>query len=118
MSADTYLPRQPVIAKLTVALPVVAAAWTVAIGLGIWFGPIYGPRSFASISGFGPIPLIVPAALATLAATFAWRRQRAPYLLCTAAFGVFVIISSLSIGEYYIPAIGLLIWGLLALVAV
>jgi hypothetical protein len=106
------------------ALTAMSALWCVVVGCWLWFTPVryletgggrgrfveravY--RSFAEISGFGVLPLIVPAVVAIAAAYAAWRGQRVLLGGLAALLAGFTVITGFSIGGAYLPAAGLLI---------
>jgi len=105
--------------------PVLAAVgvmWCVIMGGWLWFTPMRymvfpgGPgqaviryRSFSEVSQFGPLPLIIPASLAMVAAWAAWRGNRVGLGVSTLLFAGFTFITGFSIGPNYLPAAGALV---------
>jgi hypothetical protein len=126
--------RQRHVANL---LAVAGVLWSIGVGVWIWLTPIrtsvvlfeasassvsgsavsatrtdpvQRTRRFADISLLGPVPLIIPAALAGLAALAVWRRKGALLMLApTCMLAAFCFIAGFSIGFAYIPAGGLLV---------
>ena len=93
--------------------------WCVAVGVIIWFlpqgssvttsstgGSTTGPaESFSSISGFGPVPLLVPVALAGLATWAGLKHHRAVLIGATVLLGLYTLLAGFSIGLAYVPAV-------------
>jgi hypothetical protein len=115
-------------------LAVVSALWCVAIGYQIWhmrigysvIGAVPGRphettfeyKSFPEASPLGPLPLIVPALLAMVAACAAFRRARLLLAVLTVLLAAFCVITGFSIGsEYLRPAAVLMVSALFALAA-
>jgi hypothetical protein len=103
-------------------LAAVGVTWCVVMGCWLWFTPmryvgiaadsgqavtLY--RSFSEVSQFGPLPLIIPASLAMVAAWAAWRGYRVGLGVSTFLLVGFTIIAGFSIGNNYIPAAGALV---------
>lgn len=106
-------------ARIAPVLAVCGATWCVAVGVWLWFTPmryvgtivvagarqeVTRYRAFSEVSGFGPLPLVVPAGLAIFAAWAAWRGSRLGLGLSTLLFAGFTLISGFSIGANYVPA--------------
>jgi hypothetical protein len=105
--------------------------WCVVLGLLLWFLPVGesasssstgestvgGGESFASLSAYGPLPLIVPAALCGLALWAALRHQRLVLIIATVVLGLFALLGGFSIGLFYVPAVLALIVACLAISA-
>jgi hypothetical protein len=72
-------------------------------------------RSFSEVSGLGVAPLIVPVLISAGAAWAVWQRNRGGVIGGTALMGIFTFITGFSIGGAYIPALGLFVWGILAM---
>lgn len=93
--------------------------WCVAVGVLIWFLPwgtsastsstgasvTGGGESFASISGLGPVPLIIPVALAAIATWSALRHHRAVLIGATVLLALYALLAGFSIGLAYVPAV-------------
>jgi len=93
--------------------------WCVAVGILIWFlpqgssvttsstgGSTTGPaESFSSISGFGPVPLLVPVALTVIATWSALRHHRVVLIGATVLLGLYALLAGFSIGLAYVPAV-------------
>jgi hypothetical protein len=94
--------------KLIVALSVASFLWCVLVGLLFWFLPS-GGESFASISAFGPAPLILPVVLAAIGAWAAYRRHRLLLVVVTAVITLYAFITGFSIGLAYLPAVAALV---------
>lgn len=106
-------------------LAAVSTAWCVALGFMIWFTPVrysgitgepgqpdrhvVSYRAFSEISHFGPLPLVFPVVVATLATWAAWRGVRNGLGGLALLFAAFTFISGFSIGGAYLPAAGALI---------
>ena len=108
-------------------VPVLAAssaAWCVVTGCWLWVTPMRyvgveitgGVRRevttyhrFAEVSQFGPLPLIVPASLAIIAAWAAWRGHRVGLAVAALLLTGFTVLAGFSIGADYLPAAGALI---------
>ncbi len=103
-------------------LAAVGVTWCVVMGCWLWFTPmryvsiasdsgravtLY--RSFSEVSQLGPLPLIIPAGLAMIAAWAAWRGNRVGLGVSTLLFAGFTYIAGFSIGNNYIPAAGALV---------
>jgi len=102
--------------------------WCVVIGLLLWFLPLGSStsssstgqtvvgdgESFASLSAYGPLPLIIPAALCGMAAWSALRHHRVVLILATVLVGLFALLGGFSIGLAYVPAVLALIVACLA----
>jgi hypothetical protein len=113
-------------------LAAAGALWCVGVGFWIWFTPVASHgivggtgqpdrefveyHAFSDVSMFGALPLVVPAALALLAAWSAWRGSRVGVVILAVLFAAFTFVAGFSIGAAYVPAAGLLLWA--ALVAV
>jgi hypothetical protein len=95
--------------RLVVILSGAALLWCVVVGLLLWFLPAGGGQSFSSISALGPVPLIIPVVLATAALCSTLIHRRAPIIGATAALGGYALLTGLSIGLAYLPAVGALI---------
>lgn len=105
--------------------PVLAAfgvTWCVVIGCWLWFTPmryvgiaedsgqaVTRYRSFSEVSQLGPLPLIIPASLAMVAAWAAWRGSKVGLGVATVLFAGFTLITGFSIGNNYLPAAGALV---------
>lgn len=96
-------------------LATLSAVWCVVVGCWIWFTPIPVSRgvlaptiytSFSNMSLFGPLPLLVPAAIALLGAWAVWNDRRVLSGVVAALLLVFSIIGGFSIGGAYLPAAG------------
>jgi hypothetical protein len=98
----------------------VSLAWCLLAGSWLWFAPMrYSGirdgvqavqyRSFAEVSRFGPVPLIVPISIAAFAAWSAWRGHRIALGFAALLLAAFTVISGFSIGGAYLPAAGLLL---------
>jgi hypothetical protein len=120
-------------------LALAAVAWCVAVGVWLWTTPIRyngvastayadsggvvqqanyqvtGSRSFADVSVFGPLPLIVPVLLAAIGAWAVWRGRKLPAAIATGILLVFTVLAGFSIGAGYVPAVAGLVWALVAL---
>ena len=94
--------------KLVVTLSFASLLWCVAVGLLLWFLPS-GGQSFASISALGPVPLIIPVALAAVGAWSAYRRHRLVLVAATGVLALFVFLTGFSIGLAYVPATAALV---------
>jgi hypothetical protein len=66
-------------------------------------------RALSEVSQFGPLPLVLPASLAMIAAWAAWRGYRLILGIATLLLAGFTLISGFSIGAAYLPASGALI---------
>lgn len=110
---------------LRLAAPILATAafgWCLLVGWWIWTTPVTYTglvsdpaepdkavraekyERFEDVSRLGAVPLVVPAALACLAALAAWkRRPRIVFGLGLAVLG-YALISGFSIGSAYMPA--------------
>jgi len=103
-------------------LAAVGATWSVVMGCWLWFTPmryvgtaggsgqavtLYRP--FSEVSQFGPLPLIILASLAMVAAWAAWRGNRVGLGASTLLFAGFTLIAGFSIGANYLPAAGALV---------
>jgi hypothetical protein len=96
-------------------LAAVAVAWCIGIGIWLWITPTgQPPLRFADVSALGPVPLVIPVAIAALGAWGAWRQH--PVLLGTsvALMLIFALLAGFSIGAGYLPAAGALGWALVA----
>lgn len=105
--------------RLAAALAWGGLAWSVAAGVLIWVlpqgssvtatsdgGVTTGPgESFSSMSGLGPVPLLIPVALAGLAAWAVLRRRRAVLIGATVVLAVYALLTGFSIGLAYVPAV-------------
>ena len=114
--------------RLASYLSLAGLLWCVAVGLLLWFLPLGssssnssagetvagGGESFASLSGYGPLPLIVPAVLCGVAVWSALRHHRLVLILSTVLLGLFALLSGFSIGLFYVPAVLALIVACLA----
>jgi hypothetical protein len=120
-------------------LALAAVAWCVAVGIWLWVTPIPSDgvgssayvdsggvvrqttyrfadsRSFADISALGPVPLIIPVLLTGISAFAVWRRRVTPAVIATVVLLAFVVLGGFSIGPGYLPAVGALIWAVVAL---
>jgi hypothetical protein len=77
-------------------------------------GPVEQTRRFSDVSRLGPVPLMVPAAVAGLAALGVWRRRSLLLMLLpTAALLLFCFVAGFSIGGAYVPAGALLLTAVL-----
>jgi hypothetical protein len=107
---------------VSLVLAAVAATWCVVMGCWLWFTPmryvgiaadsgqaVTRYRSFSDVSQWGPLPLIIPASLAMVAAWVAWRGNRVGLGVSTILFAGFTLIAGFSIGNNYIPAAGALV---------
>ena len=103
-------------------LAAVGVTWCVVMGCWLWFRPmryvgiaadsgqavtLY--RLFSEVSQLGPLPLIIPASLAMVAAWAAWRGNRVSLGVSTLLFAGFTYIAGFSIGNNYLPAAGALV---------
>jgi hypothetical protein len=102
--------------------------WCIGVGLLLWFLPLGsstssssngetvsgGGESFASLSAYGPLPLIVPAVLCGVAIWSALRQHRLALILATVLLGLYALLGGFSIGLAYIPAVLALIVACLA----
>lgn len=99
-------------------LSTLCLAWCVVIGCVIWWTPVrYSgfrngapaviDRSFSEVSGYGPLPLIIPACVAALGTWGAWRDRRLLVTLSGILLALFTFIAGFSIGGAYLPASGL-----------
>lgn len=77
-------------------------------------GPVEQTRRFSDVSRLGPVPLMIPAAVAGLAALGVWRRKSLLLMLLpTAVFLLFCFVAGFSIGGAYVPAGALLLTAVL-----
>ena len=116
--------------------------WTIGVGVWIWMTPVRlsgvsseafasstagvtssvvrtvlveETRRFADVSLLGPVPLMMPAVLAGLAAMAVWRRKSLLLMLLpTATLLVFCFIAGFSIGAAYVPAGGAMVLAVVA----
>jgi len=110
--------------RIAPVLAVCGAMWCVAVGMWLWVTPmryvgitnvagvrqeVTQDRAFSEVSGLGPLPLIIPAALAIFAAWAAWRGRKLGLGVSTLLFAGFTLISGFSIGANYVPAAAALI---------
>ena len=119
-------------------LALAAVAWCGTLGVWLWVTPILhegvashayadssgvmqqtayrvtGSRSFAEVSALGPVPLLVPLLLAALGAWAVWRGRLLPAATATGALLAFTLLAGFSIGAWYIPAAGALVWAIIA----
>ena len=114
--------------RLASYLALAGLFWCVAVGLLLWFLPLGsssssssagetvagGGESFASLSGYGPLPLIIPAALCGVAVWSALRHRRLILILSTVLLGLCALLGGFSIGFAYVPAVLTLIVACLA----
>mgnify|MGYP000846393095 CR=1 FL=1 len=105
--------------RLASWLSLAGLLWCAVVGLLLWFLPLGetasssstgetvtgGGESFASLSGYGSLPLIVPAALCALALFAALHHHRIGLVLTTAVSGLFAFLAGFSIGLFYVPAV-------------
>jgi hypothetical protein len=122
--------RKPIMALSSACL-----LWCMAAGLLLWFVPLgssesasgsatvvggqtivsSGPvvvshgQSFASVSGLGPVPLIIPVVLAAIATWSALRRRTWVLLGATILLALFAFLTGFSIGLFYLPAAAALV---------
>jgi hypothetical protein len=108
-------------------LATLSAGWCVVVGCWIWFTPIPVTRgvlapavytSFSAMSLFGPVPLLVPAAIALLGAWAAWRGHGVVLGAVAALLLLFSYIAGFSIGAGYMPAAGGMVLATAALASV
>jgi hypothetical protein len=111
--------------KLIVTLSFASLLWCIAVGLLIWFLPLgssssasssggaveQGRQSFSSISGLGPVPLIIPVVLVAFATWSAFRRHKLVFVGATVLTTLFVFLTGFSIGLFYLPAVVALVVG-------
>lgn len=72
-------------------------------------GPVEQTRRFSEVSRLGPVPLMIPAAVAGFAALGVWRRKGLLLMLLpTAVFLLFCFVAGFSIGGAFVPAGALL----------
>jgi hypothetical protein len=90
--------------KIIIALSVASFLWCAAVGMLFWF-PSLGGQSFASISAYGPAPLIIPVLLAAVGAWSAHRGHRIVLVVATAVTTLYAFITGFSIGPAYLPAV-------------
>jgi hypothetical protein len=104
--------------RLASLLTLAGLLWSVVLGFVLWFVPLgesvssssagettTGAESFASLSGYGPLPLIIPAALCVLALLAALRHHRLVLISATVVLGLFSFLAGFSIGLFYVPAV-------------
>jgi hypothetical protein len=94
-------------------------AWSVSAGVLIWILPAgtsvttssdggsatWPGESFSSISGLGPVPLLIPVLLAGPAAWAALRHHRPVLIGATAALAIYALLAGFSIGLAYVPPV-------------
>ena len=124
--SKTGLYQSSVINTLRAPMPTtyLSAAWCVGMGAWLWFMPmgydgvtitngirqeVTTYRSFSEVSQLGPLPLIIPACVALVAAWAARRGHRVGLGVATLLLAGFTIASGFSIGANYLPAAGALI---------
>ena len=103
--------------KVIVVLASAGLLWCIAAGLLLWFLPVgsssstwsdgtvqNGGQSFSSVSGWGPLPLIVPVVIAAVATWSAFRHHRHVLLGATILFTLYSLITGFSIGLLYMPS--------------
>jgi len=105
--------------RLASYLALAGLLWCVAVGFLLWFLPLGSSsssssagetvagagESFASLSGYGPLPLIVPAVLCGVATWSALRHHRLVLILSTVLLGLYALLGGFSIGFAYVPAV-------------
>ena len=77
--------------------------------------PVEVSHTFAEVSLWGALPLVVPVLLAALAMWAAWRNKRLALLVSTAALLAFCVLAGFSIGRGYVLGGGAMVWALLVL---
>jgi hypothetical protein len=102
----------------------ISATWCIVTGVRIWVTPVRWAgvvggappgetmveyRSFSEISLLGPVPLVIPAALAIFAAWAAWRGRGFALAIAALLFAGYGYITGFSIGGAYRAPAGLLI---------
>jgi Na+/H+-dicarboxylate symporter len=105
--------RKPIVALASAGL-----LWCIATGLLLWFLPVgsssstssdgavqNGGQSFSSVSGLGPLPLIVPVVVVAIATWSAIRDHRRVLLGATILLTLYSLLTGLSIGLFYMPAV-------------
>ena len=102
--------------RIIVALSAGSFLWCLVVGLLFWFLPS-GGESFASISAYGPAPLIVPVVLAAAGAWAANRRHKLVLVVVTAVITLYAFITGFSIGLAYLPAVAALVAASIAALA-
>jgi hypothetical protein len=109
--------------KLVITLSCAGLLWCIAVGLLLWFLPLGsststsssgtmvadGGQSFSSISGLGPLPLIIPLVFVSLGTWSALRHRKHVLVAATALLALFVFLTGLSIGLAYLPAVAALV---------
>jgi hypothetical protein len=119
-------------------LAIAAVTWCIAIGIWLWITPIRSDgemttayadssgiaqqttyrvtesRSFAEMSAFGPVPLLIPAVIAAIGAWAVWRRRLLPATIAAGLLVMFVFLAGFSIGTVYVPAAAALVWAIVA----
>jgi hypothetical protein len=104
--------------RLAAVLACGGLIWCAVVGVLIWVVPsgtstttssdgvaTTGPgESFSSISGLGPVPLLIPVALVGVAVWASLRLHRAVLIVATALLAVYCFLTGFSIGLAYVPA--------------
>jgi hypothetical protein len=75
------------------------AAWI------IWVTPYSGSRSFSDVSHSGPLPLIVPLAIAAVGVVAAWTNRPIALLVSALVMLAYAVVTGFSIGGMYQPAV-------------
>ena len=109
--------------RLILTLSLAGLFWCVAVGLLLWFlplgssltgsssgaAPTVSGESFSSISALGAVPLIIPAVLVAIGTWSAHRHRKVVLFVATLLTAVFALLTGLSIGFAYLPAVAALV---------
>ena len=96
---------------ILIILAVAASVWCFWTGYQIWTMPVTdGGRHFSEVSRLGVIPLVIPVLVSLIALWSVFSLRIFMLLIATGLLLVFWLISNLSIGMAYTPALMLLMF--------